>query len=357
MQTAIIGLPQVGKTSLFTILTGVASEGRVGSTKLQIGVANVPDKRVNELANIFEPPKLTFATVDYVDMPAMSREALREPSYIASLRAVDAFAHVLRCFESDVVAHGDGSNDPERDWQNVEAELILNDLQVVEHRLARVEKDLRKIRNPDLPKEKELLERCQAALEAEQPLRELEFDVADQKRLRGFQFLSEKPMLLVLNLGEEQAPELKQIEERYRGEWLANKPGVSVVAVCGSVEAELAELEPEESADLMETYGLIEPGLDRVIEASYDLLGLMSFLTAGETEVRAWTIPKDSTAVKAAGAIHTDFEKKFIRAETINWERLIELGGYSGAKGTGELRLEGKTYIVQDGDVLVIRHS
>ena len=164
-------------------------------------------------------------------------------------------------------------------------------------------------------------------------------------------------MLLVLNLGEEQAPELKQIEERYRGEWLANKPGVSVVAVCGSVEAELAELEPEESADLMETYGLIEPGLDRVIEASYDLLGLMSFLTAGDTEVRAWTIPKDSTAVKAAGAIHTDFEKKFIRAETINWERLIELGGYSGAKGTGELRLEGKTYIVQDGDVLVIRHS
>jgi GTP-binding protein YchF len=357
MQTAIIGLPQVGKTSLFTILTGAASEGRVGSTKLQIGMARVPDKRVDALTRIFEPPKVTYATVDYVDMPAMSREALREPSYIGSLRAVDAFAHVLRCFESATVAHADGSIDPERDWQNVEAELILNDLQVVENRLVRVEKDLKKIHSQDLPKEKELLERCLASLEAEQPLRQMELDIDDQKRLRGFQFLSEKPMLLVLNLGEEQAPELKQTEEKYRKQWLENKPGVAVLAVCGSVEAELAELEPEESADLMETYGLKEPGLDRVIEASYDLLGLMSFLTAGDTEVRAWTIPKGSTAVKAAGAIHTDFEKKFIRAETINWERLIELGGYTGAKGSGELRLEGKTYIVQDGDVLVIRHS
>jgi GTP-binding protein YchF len=357
MQTAIIGLPQVGKTSLFTILTGAASEGRVGSTKLQIGVAKVPDKRVDALVKIFEPPKITHATVDYVDMPAMSRDALREPSYIAGLRAVDAFAHVLRCFESETVAHAEGSLDPKRDWQNVEAELILNDLQVVENRLARVEKDLKKLRTPDLPKEKDLLERCQAALENEQPLRELELDAEDEKRLRGFQFLSEKPMLLVLNLGEDQAPELKQIEEKYRGEWLDGKKNIAVAAVCGSVEAELAELDPAEAADLMGTYGLAEPGLDRVIEASYDLLGLMSFLTAGETEVRAWTIPKGTKAVKAAGAIHSDFEKKFIRAETINWQRLIELGGYTGAKGTGELRLEGKEYIVQDGDVLVIRHS
>lgn len=357
MQTAIIGLPQVGKTSLFTILTGAASEGRIGSQKLQIGVAKVPDKRVDALVKIFEPPKITYATVDYVDMPAMSRDALREPSYIASLRAVDAFAHVLRCFESDVVAHADGSIDPRRDWQNVETELILNDLQVVENRLARVEKDLKKLRQPELPKEKALLERCLAALEAEQPLRSLELDAEDQKRLRGFQFLSEKPMLLVLNLGEDQASELKTIEEKYRGEWLEGNKNVSIAAVCGSVEAELTELDPEEAADLMGTYGLVEPGLNRVIEATYDLLGLMSFLTAGETEVRAWTIPKDTKAVKAAKTIHTDFEKKFIRAETINWERLIALGGYVGAKGTGELRLEGKEYIVQDGDVLVIRHS
>jgi ribosome-binding ATPase YchF (GTP1/OBG family) len=208
-----------------------------------------------------------------------------------------------------------------------------------------------------LPKEKDLLERCQAALENEQPLRELELDAEDQKRLRGFQFLSEKPMLLVLNLGEDQAQDLKQIEEKYRGEWLQGRRNIALVAVCGSVEAELAGLDPAEAADLMRAYGLAEPGLNRVIEASYDLLGLMSFLTAGETEVRAWTIPKGAKAVKAAGAIHSDFEKKFIRAETINWQRLLDLGGYVGAKGAGELRLEGKEYIVQDGDVLVIRHS
>ncbi len=357
MRTAIIGLPQVGKTSLFTILTGVAGEGRIGSTKAQIGVAKVPDKRLDALEKIFEPPKVTHATVEYVDMPAMSREALADAAYIGGLRTVDAFAHVLRAFDSEVVPHVDGSIDPRRDWRSIEAELILNDLQVVENRLERVEKESKKIRNPDLPKEKELLERCKEALENETPLRELELEAEDAKRLRGFQFLSEKPMLLVLNLGEEQAANLEAIEQQRRAEWLGERKNVGLTAVCGSVEAELAELDPAEAAELMGTYGLAEPGLDRLIQATYGLLGLMSFLTAGETEVRAWTIPKNSRAVKAAGAIHTDFEKKFIRAETIQWGRLVELGGYAGAKEKGELRLEGKEYIVQDGDVLVIRHS
>jgi len=357
MKTAIIGLPQVGKTSLFTILTGVASEGRIGSTKAQIGVAQVPDRRLDALAKVFEPPKVTHATVEYVDMPAMSREALGDAGYIGGLRTVDAFAHVLRAFENDTVPHVDTTIDPRRDWLNIEAELILNDLQVVENRLERVEKDAKKIRNPDLPKEKELLERCKETLENETPLRELDLEPEDAKRLRGFQFLSEKPMLLVLNLGEDQAAELDKIEQQRRAEWLAGKKNVGLTAVCGAVEAELAELDPEEAAELMQSYGLAEPGLNRLIQATYDLLGLMSFLTAGETEVRAWTIPKNSRAVKAASAIHTDFEKKFIRAETIQWQRLVELGGYSGAKDKGELRLEGKEYIVQDGDVLVIRHS
>lgn len=357
MKTAIIGLPQVGKTSLFTILTGVASEGRIGSTKAQIGVAKVPDRRLDALAKIFQPPKVTQATVEYVDMPAMSREALADAGYIGGLRTVDAFAHVLRAFESDVVAHIDSTIDPQRDWRNIEAELILNDLQVVENRLERVEKDAKKIRNPDLPKEKELLERCKQALENETPLRELELEPEDAKRLRGFQFLSEKPMLLVLNLGEEQAADLEKIERQRRAEWLEGKKNVGLTAVCGAVEAELAELDPAEATELMQSYGLAEPGLNRLIQATYDLLGLMSFLTAGETEVRAWTIPKNSRAVKAAGAIHTDFEKKFIRAETIHWQRLVELGGYAGAKEKGELRLEGKDYIVREGEVLVIRHS
>ena len=357
MRTAIIGLPQVGKTSLFTILTGASSEGKIGSMKAQVGVAKVPDKRLDALAELFEPPKTVHATVEYADMPALSREALADPSYIGSLRTVDAFAHVLRLFEDDMVLHIEGSLDPKRDWDAMEAELILADLQVVENRLERVAKDAKKIRNPDLPKEQELLERCKEALEAETPLRELELDPDEAKRLRGFQFLSEKPMLLVLNVGEDQASEIQQIEEKYRAEWLEGKRNVGVTAVCGSIEAEIAELSAEDAKEYMETYGLTEPGLNRMIAATYDLLGLMSFLTAGDTECRAWTIPKGSTAVKAAGAIHSDFEKKFIRAETIQWDTLLELGGYSGAKDKGVLRLEGKEYVVQDGDVLVIRHS
>ena len=357
MRTAIIGLPQVGKTSLFTILTGVSSEGKIGSMKAQVGVAKVPDKRLDALAELFEPPKVVHATVEYADMPALSREALADPAYIGSLRTVDAFAHVLRLFEDDMVMHIEGDLDPKRDWDAMEAELILADLQVVENRLERVAKDAKRIKNPDLPKEQELLERCKEALEAETPLREMELEPEEAKRLRGFQFLSEKPMLLVLNVGEDQAPEIQQIEEKYRSEWLEGKRNVGVTAVCGSIEAEIAELSEQDARDYMESYGLTEPGLNRMIAATYDLLGLMSFLTAGDTECRAWTIPKGSTAAKAAGAIHSDFEKKFIRAETIQWDTLLELKGYTGAKEKGVLRLEGKEYVVQDGDVLVIRHS
>ena len=357
MKTAIIGLPQVGKTSLFTIMTGVATETRLGSTAMHVGVAKVPDRRLDELAKIFEPPKVTHAVVEYVDAPAISKESLRDPNYMASLRVADAFAHVLRLFEDDSVPHLEGSLDPVRDFQNVELELILSDLVVVEKRLERVEKDLKKIKNPDLEREHALLLRCKESLEAERPLRGLDLDPDASKRMRGFQFLSEKPMLLVLNLGESQASQLHQIEQDYRTRLTAGRPGLEVTAVCGKVEAEIAELSVEEAREYLQSYGLAESGLERLIQASYSLLGLMSFLTAGETEVRAWTIPKNSPAAQAAGAIHSDFEKKFIRAEVINWRELVDLGGYVGAKEKGRLRLEGKEYLVQDGDVLVIRHG
>jgi GTP-binding protein YchF len=357
VKTAIIGLPQVGKTSLFTIMTGVATETRLGSTAMHVGVAKVPDRRLDELAKIFEPPKVTHAVVEYVDAPAISKESLRDPNYMASLRVADAFAHVLRLFEDDSVPHLEGSLDPVRDFQNVELELILSDLVVVEKRLERVEKDLKKIKNADLEREHALLLRCKESLEAERPLRGLDLDPDASKRMRGFQFLSEKPMLLVLNLGESQASQLHQIEQDYRTRLTAGRPGLEVTAVCGKVEAEIAELSIEEAREYLQSYGLAESGLERLIQASYSLLGLMSFLTAGETEVRAWTIPKNSPAVQAAGAIHSDFEKKFIRAEVINWRELVDLGGYVGAKEKGRLRLEGKEYLVQDGDVLVIRHG
>jgi len=357
MKTAIIGLPMTGKTSLFTILTGVTQEGRIGSTSVRTGVAKVPDARVDALAELYQPPKITFATVEYIDAPAISKETLRDPAYLASLRVVDAFAHVLRVFRDETVPHEHGTVDPARDFDDVETELILSDMVVVEKRLERVDKDRKKVRNPDLDKEAELLMRCKEALDANIPLRNLEFDKEDEKRIRGFQFLSQKPMLLVLNLGEEDASRLHEVEEEYRNGPLAGKAHTAVTAVCGKIEAELAELPPAEANEYLLSYGLKESGLERIIAATYRLLGLMSFLTAGDTEVRAWTIPIHSTAVAAAGAIHSDFEKKFIRAEVVNWKSLIDLGGYPGVREKGLLRLEGKEYIVKDGDVLVIRHS
>jgi GTP-binding protein YchF len=356
MKTAIIGLPMVGKTSLFTILTGVTQEARIGSTAVRAGVAKVPDVRLDALAKLFEPPKITHATVEYLDVPAVSKETLRDPSYVASLRVVDAFAHVLRAFEDDTIPHEQSTIDPLRDLENVETELILSDLMVVEKRLERLDKDRKKVKNPELDKEFELLEKCKALLEQDKPLRELTLDAEEEKRIRGFQFLSQKPMLYVLNVGESDAPRLHAKEEEFRA-LLGNRPGTAVAGIGGKIEAELAELSTEEAREYLVSYGLKESGLERLISATYSLLGLMSFLTAGETEVRAWTIPIGSTAVKAAGAIHSDFEKKFIRAETVNWKQLVDLEGYPGVREKGLLRLEGKEYIVKDGDVLVIRHS
>jgi GTP-binding protein YchF len=357
MQTAIVGLPMVGKTSLFTILTGVHESARVGSLEARVGVTKVPDARLDALAKIFDPPKITSAVVEYLDFPSISKEALRDPSYLASLRTVDALAHVLRVFDSNTVPHEKGSVDPLRDFEDVEMELILSDLVVVEKRMDRVDRDRKKTKAPDLDKEFALLERLKAELEANRALRGLTFDAEDEKRIRGFQFLSQKPMLCVLNLGEEDAPRMHEVEEQYRNGPLKGRTGTSVTAICGKIEAELAELSAEDAAEYVASYGLKERGLERLIAATYALLGLMSFLTAGETEVRAWTIPMNSTAQKAAGAIHSDFEKKFIRADVVNWKTLIELDGYPGVKEKGLLKLEGKEYIVKDGDVLVIRHS
>jgi len=353
MKTAIIGLPMVGKTSLFTILTGKHEASRVGSMEVRIGMTKVPDPRLEALAKIFNPPKVTYATVEYTDFPAISKESLRDPSYLASLRTVDAFAQVLRVFEDQSVPHEHGTVDPLRDKNDLETELILSDLVVVEKRLERLEKDRKKLKNPELDREFELLERCKARLEENQPLYGIELTADDEKRIRGFQFLSQKPVLYVINLGEEDAENLREREEEFR-EKLGSK---HVAAICGKVEAELAELSGEEAKELLSSYGLQESGLERLITATYSALGLMSFLTAGDTEVRAWTIPINSTAPKAGGAIHTDLETKFIRAEVVNWKDLVDNDGYPGVREKGLLRLEGKQYVVKDGDVLVIRHS
>lgn len=357
MKTAIIGLPMVGKTSLFTILTGKHEAARMGSMETRVGVTKVPDPRVDALGEIFKPPKMTYATVEYIDFPSISKEALRDPSYLASLRVADALAHVLRIFQDETVPHEHGSVDPIRDLNEVEMELILSDLVVVEKRIERLEKDRKKIKNPELDREAELLERCRKHLEDNRPLRTLEITHEDEKRIRGFQFLSQKPVLYVLNLGEEEASKLHEREEEYRNGPLAGRPHTGVAAICGKIEAELAELSPEDAKEYLASYGLKDSALQRLITATYSVLGLMSFLTAGDTEVRAWTIPINSTAPRAGGAIHTDLEQKFIRAEVVNWKDLVDNGGYPGVRDKGLLRLEGKSYVVKDGDVLVIRHS
>jgi GTP-binding protein YchF len=357
MKTAIIGLPMVGKTSLFTILTGVHESTRVGQMEARVGVTKVPDARLEALAGLFKPPKVTFATVEYLDFPAISKESLRNPSYLASLRNVDALAHVLRVFEDESVPHEHGSVDPLRDMRDLETELVLSDLVVVEKRMERLEKDRKKAKSPELDREFDLLVQCKTLLEDNKPLREMELSAEDEKRIRGFMFLSQKPMLFVMNLGEEDAPRLHEREQEFRSGELGNRPRTAVTAVCGKIEAELAELSPEEAKDYLASYGLKEPGLHRLISATYSLLGLMSFLTAGDTECRAWTVPVNSKAPQAAGAIHTDFEQKFIRAEVVNWKDLIDNNGYPGVRDKGMLHLEGKEYVVKDGDVLVIRHG
>ena len=249
-----------GKTSLFTILTGVHQETRIGSTSVRQGVAKVPDARLEALGKLFEPPKVTHATVEYVDMPSISKETLRDAGAMASLRNVDAFAHVLRLFASETIPHEKGSVDPIRDMEDLEMELILSDFAVVEKRLERLEKDRKKIKNPELDREYELLMKCKALIEANQPLRQLELDVEDEKRIRGFQFLSQKPMLYVLNLGEEDASRLREREEEYRHGPLAGRARTAVTAVCGKIEAELAELPREEQTEYLASYGLTESG-------------------------------------------------------------------------------------------------
>jgi GTP-binding protein YchF len=360
MKTGIIGLPQVGKTSLFKILTKAKLEDRGYSNprEAHIGVARVPDERLDKLSALYSPKKTTYATVDYVDVAAIGQEALKETAFLTSLRNVDALIHVLRAFEDDAIPHV-GAIDPLRDVKSVEFDLMVSDLTQVEKRLERVEKDLKKGRTGDLEREQALLLRSKEALEKEQPLRELEMTPEEKKLIKGFMFLSQKPVLYVVNIGETTAlgDALNSAVSRYKLDEVAHRPNAGATAICGKVEAELAEMDEAEAAEFLSSYGLHESGLVRLIRKSYELLGLISFFTAGEDECRAWTVPAASKAPQAAGAIHSDLEHHFIRAETIRWDALLAAGSEAAARAQGTLRLEGKEYIVQDGDVMHIRHS
>jgi GTP-binding protein YchF len=358
MKTGIIGLPQVGKTSLFKILTKAKLEERGHSRQEHIGVARVPDERLDKLSALYSPKKTTYATVEFVDVAAIGQEALKETAFLASLRQVDALIHVLRAFEDDSIPHV-GPIDPLRDIRNVEFDLMVSDLTQIEKRLERLEKDLKKQRTSELEHEQALLVRSKEALEKELPLRELEMTAEEKKLIKGFMFLSQKPILYALNIGESTTlgDDLESAVNRFKLDEVAHRPNAGATAICGKVEAELAEMDDEEAAEFLEGYGLRESGLVRLIRKSYELQGLISFFTAGEDECRAWTIPVGSKAPQGAGAIHSDLEHHFIRAETIRWDNLLDAGSEAAARAKGTLRLEGKEYVVQDGDVMHIRHS
>jgi len=360
MKTGIIGLPQVGKTSLFRILTkpNLSAQAHSNPREAHIGVAKVPDDRLDRLAALYIPKKLTHTSVEYVDLGAIGQDALKESAYIGHLRQVDALAHVVRVFEDPAVPLV-AEIDPLRDIKNVEFDLMVSDLGQIEKRLERLEKDLKKMRTPELEKENELLKRANAHLGEEKPLREMPMTPEDKKRIRGFMFLSEKPIFYVLNIGEstELGKELDEAVNKYKLTESAARPNAAATAICGKVEAELAEMSDADAAEFLSSYGLGESGLVRLIRTTYKLLGLISFFTAGEDECRAWQVPANSRAQEAAGAIHSDLEKHFIRAETIRWDQLLEAGSEANARAKGTLRLEGKDYIVQDGDVMHIRHS
>ena len=359
MKTGIIGLPQVGKTSLFKILTkaDVAERGH-NPREAHLGVAKVPDERLDRLSGLYSPKKLVHATVEYSDVAAIGQEALKESAYANNLRTVDALIHVLRAFDEPSIPHV-GEVDPLRDAKNVDFDLVVNDLGQVEKRLERLEKDLKKMRSAELEREFDLLKRAKTHLESERPLREMEMSAEDKKRIRGFMFLSQKPILYALNVNESTSlgKDLEEAPAKYKLTEYASRPNAGVTAICGKVEAELAEMPDEEAGEFLASYGLTESGLVRLIRKSYELLGLISFFTVGEDECRAWTVERGSRAQIAAGAIHSDLEKHFIRAETIHWDQLLDAGSEANARSRGTLRLEGKDYIVQDGDVMHIRHS
>jgi ribosome-binding ATPase len=368
MKVGIVGLPQVGKTTIFSLLT----EGRVDTSSwssgrdAHIGIAYVPDNRVDRLAEIVKPEKTTYATIEYVDLPGLSRgegkaalegQTKEMATYLNSLKNIDALLHVVRGFNDPNLPHVEGTVDPKRDIGLFELEMIFSDLAIIEKRLERLSKDLKKAKSVELEMENEVLLRFKAALETERPLRELELTPEEEKRIRGFTFLSAKPILLVVNVGDEDASRIANVAEAFGLKEQATKQNVGITAVCGKIESEIAALAPEDARVFMEDLGISGSALDRIIQNSYELLGVFSFYTAGEPEVRAWTIPRNTTAAQAAGVIHTDIEKGFIKAEVVSFEDMIALGTFQAAKSKGVLRLEGKEYRVREGDVILFRFN
>ena len=366
MQIAIVGLAGAGKTTVFNTLTrGHADTGGFGGMELHVGVVKVPDDRLDRLAEIFKPKKVVQADVTYVDLPAppassegrIGTEEL-PAEHLARLREADALIHVVRAFEDPSLPHPSGSVDPRRDLDQLDLEFTLADLALIDRRLERLGASGRHgtaAEREANEREEVVLRRLKEAIESERPIRDLDLEPDEEKAIRGFRFLTQKPVLVLLNVGETDLPRAAALVEKIATDYPHQRALVD--ALSAKIEMELGELEPDDAGVFMEELGLSESSLARVIGLSYRLLGLISFLTAGPDEVRAWPIRDGSTAVDAAGTIHTDLAKGFIRAETVAYDDLLTLGSMAEARKAGRLRSEGKTYRVRDGDVVEILFS
>lgn len=354
MEFGILGLAGAGKTTIFSLLTG--AEVPFGTGKSHVGIARVPDRRLDLLSELFKPRKHTPATVKFVDVPPVTKGGAASLN-LPELRTMDGLALVLRAFSNPLVPHPEGQLNPQRDLELIETELLLSDWHVASGRLERLAKELPKHRTPELEREKEVLERCLAFLEKGQPLRELSLTPEEERVLKGFTFLTRKPLLLILNADEAEASNLPQALARWGLAELESRPQVAVTAVCASLEQEISRLAPEEQEAFLAELGLPDRALSRVLQKAYALLGQISFFTVGEDECRAWSIPQGTTAVKAAGVIHSDFERGFIRAEVVRWDQLLACGSLAACRSKALLRQEGKDYVVQDGDVITFKFN
>lgn len=355
-------MAQSGKTTVFNALTESSPDlvqASKGKKDANLSIVKVPDARLDRLHELFPPARKVQATIEYIDIGGLGKGSTQrkgfQEQFLGNLRNVDALLCVLRNFENDAVPHDEGSLDPKRDWGIIADEFLLSDMAVLENRIERLKKDAKKIKDNSLKFELGLLERCNAALETEQPLRELNFTGEEEKMLRGFQFLTAKPALIVLNINEDKIDKEQEIIAEFAS--LASAKNKSLVCLSANIEMEIAQLPEEDKQTFQKEMGITESALNKVIRTSYELLGLIPFFTAGDDEVRAWTIKKETRAQNAAGEIHSDIERGFIRAEVVEFEKLSEFGSFTKCKDQGILRLEGKDYIVKDGDVINYRFN
>lgn len=360
MQIGIIGLPQSGKTTVFNALTGSSAEtGMGGAKKVNQAMVKVPDQRLDFLSKIYEPKKTTPATVNYLDLSGLGRGKISADSidaeFLAQLRSVDAVLMVVRKFKDANIPHPHETINAVRDAENLSNELMLADLMVIEKRLERIDKDIRKTPGRDLEKERAVLLQFKDLLDSGTPIRNMEISPTDERLVKGFGFLTQKSLFILINISEESLGEENIMMDDFKD--LISPPLTRAIAMSAKIESEMTQLAEEDAAIFRQDLGIKEPALNRLILESYKLLGLISFFTYGKDECRAWTIKQGTNAQKAAGEIHTDLERGFIRAEIASYSDFEECGDMNKVKTAGRQRLEGKDYIVQDGDILTVRFN